>query len=65
MPFGTGNDIGRSLGWGGTEGKLDHDLEYLAACLVNGAREKLSLWEAEFYSKETYTSVQNQRVRID
>jgi diacylglycerol kinase family enzyme len=65
MPFGTGNDIGRSLGWGRSEDRLSHDLQYLAESLVEGKREKFALWEVEFHAKEAYGLSGNQRVRFN
>jgi len=53
MPFGTGNDISRSLGWGSSEGRLAYDLNHLALSLIEGKREKFALWEVEEFAEET------------
>jgi len=54
MPFGTGNDTGRSMGWGGNAGKLHKSLEYMVKSLIEGKREKFALWEVEFQAEETF-----------
>ena len=35
LPYGTGNDLSRSLGWGNREGPWGRDLETLATALMN------------------------------
>jgi diacylglycerol kinase family enzyme len=62
MPFGTGNDISRSLGWGRAEGRLAYDLNYMASNLIEGKREKFALWEVEAVAQETQGYSRNQRV---
>lgn len=64
LPFGTGNDTGRSLGWGNSEGKLAINLEYMVSSLIYGKREKFALWEAEFDADETQGYKNSKRYKV-
>ena len=54
LPYGTGNDTGRSMGWGADVNKKMQTLDHMVSMLVNGTREKFDLWEVEFYGRESY-----------
>jgi diacylglycerol kinase family enzyme len=48
LPYGTGNDLSRALGWGGSEGMWAKSLETLVWTLLNREKDKLTIWEIEF-----------------
>ena len=47
LPFGNGNDICISLGWGKKDGLLAKDITYLVKSLINGQPDRLALCECE------------------
>ena len=64
LPFGTGNDISRTLGWGGKEGKLADDLEYMISSLINNERDNFALWEVEVQASEALGYRNGEKVKI-
>jgi diacylglycerol kinase family enzyme len=51
LPYGTGNDLCRAMGWGGSEGAWANDLELLISLIVSGERDRLALWEVEINAR--------------
>lgn len=47
LPFGTGNDLSRSLGWGKSEGKWAANLTTLVTALVKGEEDRLAIWQVD------------------
>lgn len=46
LPYGTGNDLCNSIGWGKCEGPWGSSLEKLVVTLINqGQKDMLSLWD--------------------
>lgn len=48
LPFGTGNDMSRTLGWGGQEGHWINSVEGLVKELCTQNYDKFAIWEVEF-----------------
>ncbi len=48
LPFGNGNDICISTGWGKAEGEFATDFEFLVRSLIDGTKDRLAIWECEF-----------------
>jgi len=51
LPYGTGNDLSRSLGWGPREGKWAASLVTLARAIVKAPRDVLSVWDVKIEAK--------------
>jgi hypothetical protein len=52
LPYGTGNDLSRSLGWTNRENMgWARTLEVLANSLVKARRECFNVWDAEIYAQ--------------
>jgi hypothetical protein len=51
LPYGTGNDLSRSMGWGGTEGKWASSLESLVTAIIFSNEDKLALWNLDIFSE--------------
>ena len=64
LPFGNGNDICISLGWGKKEGQLATDIGYLVKQLINGQPDRLALWECEMKAQDTFGYSNGQRVNM-
>lgn len=47
LPYGTGNDLCRALGWGGKEGKWAKSLETMVNSIINAKEDKLALWSVD------------------
>lgn len=60
LPLGTGNDLGRTLGWGG--GYNNESMEQLLNKIINGRVVKLDRWTITTSLVETETEVKNQCV---
>lgn len=50
LPYGTGNDLCRSIGWGGGVGSWGENLETLAHELVASKKEQFTVWEVNFHA---------------
>jgi diacylglycerol kinase family enzyme len=54
LPYGTGNDLSRSLGWTHREGPWGRSLETLATALLNAKKEAFDVWDVEIYAEEIH-----------
>ncbi len=52
LPYGTGNDLSRSLGWGRKEGAWAQDLEQLGRYMAEATREKFTVWDVHVYAQQ-------------
>jgi diacylglycerol kinase family enzyme len=50
LPYGTGNDLCRALGWAGEVGPWGENLETLAQELVRSKKEQFTIWEVNFHA---------------
>lgn len=50
LPYGTGNDLSRSLGWSNLEGSWGKSLQKTADILLNATREKFTVWDVNIYA---------------
>ena len=51
LPYGTGNDLSRSLGWGNISGSWGKNLETLVSAIMNGQKDKFTVWDVSIYAK--------------
>jgi len=56
LPLGTGNDLSRSLGWGG--GYIDEPISKILNGLQNAEEVKLDRWQLKVRRNETYPSTE-------
>lgn len=50
LPYGTGNDLSRALGWGRKEGRWAENLESLTSALINAPRENFTVWDVTIHA---------------
>jgi len=50
LPYGTGNDLSRSLGWGNREGPWGKNLETLVTALLRAERELFTVWDIDIHA---------------
>lgn len=51
LPYGTGNDLSRSLGWGNALGPWGESLETLVAAIVKATPEKFTVWDVSIHAE--------------
>ena len=55
LPYGTGNDLSVSLGWGPTEGEWGVSLEKLLITIIyKGKKDYVSLWDISVFTDQVY-----------
>ncbi len=59
LPYGTGNDISRSIGWGHREGSWARDLETLVTALLKADKDLFTIWDVNIYAKQVRGYEQN------
>ena len=65
LPFGTGNDIGRTFGWGGKPGKWASCLKTLVTMLVHAEADRLALWDVTVDGGSVYIKKNGQKIVLD
>lgn len=50
LPYGTGNDISRSLGWNGREGPWAKSLDTMVKALMDAKEDRLAFWNIEMHA---------------
>ena len=65
LPYGTGNDLSRSLGWGNREGPWGRDLETLATALMNAKQEMFTVWDVNIYAEQVEGYAKGGRVVLE
>jgi diacylglycerol kinase family enzyme len=49
LPYGNGNDISRTTGWGRKPGSWSKNIYTMASTLLNGKRDNFALWDIEYH----------------
>jgi len=50
LPYGTGNDLSRSIGWGFREGPWARDLQTLVQALMKADKDCFTVWDVNMYA---------------
>ena len=50
LPYGTGNDLSRSIGWGYREGPWAYNLQTLVHALLNADKDLFTVWDVNIYA---------------
>lgn len=50
LPYGTGNDLSRSIGWGFKEGPWGQDLQTLVQALIKADRDHFTVWDVNIFA---------------
>lgn len=50
LPYGTGNDLSRSLGWGHIEGAWGKNLETLVSALCSAPKDLFTCWDVSIHA---------------
>lgn len=64
LPYGTGNDISRSVGWGHREGPWGRDLDSLVSSLMKAEKDYFTIWDVNIYAKQVQGYARNELVTI-
>jgi diacylglycerol kinase family enzyme len=51
LPYGTGNDLSKSLGWGNREGGWGKNLETLVKALANSQKDQFTYWDVQMQAR--------------
>lgn len=65
LPYGTGNDLSRSLGWTHREGPWAKSLETMVQALMSANREKFTVWDINIHAKKIEGYGRNGRMELE